>query len=249
MTGFTTMGGSAALPDLHLGGGSAAAAAAAASSMSSGAAYARQARRLYVGNITLQANEQNVADFFNQQMREKGWAIDDDPAGVQAPESVVSVQVNHEKSYAFVEYRSAAEASSAMGFDGIVFQGQVLKIRRPKDYIGNEHSATTHIPGVVSTNVPDTVNKIFVGGLPSYLNDIQVMELLQSFGELRAFNLVKEGNTNASRVGYIISCMRSAVQSDALCTRRVSHSANTSIRTSPTLHVKVSTAWNWVIAI
>jgi len=87
-----------------------------------------------------------------------------------------------------------------MGFDGIVFQGQVLKIRRPKDYVGTDHSASTHIPGVVSTNVPDTPNKIFVGGLPSYLNDVQVMELLQTFGELRAFNLVKEGTTNQSKV-------------------------------------------------
>jgi len=57
-----------------------------------------------------------------------------------------------------------------------------------------------HVPGVVSTNVPDTVNKIFIGGLPSYLNDEQVMELLSSFGELRAFNLVKEGGSGASKV-------------------------------------------------
>jgi splicing factor U2AF subunit len=99
-----------------------------------------------------------------------------------------------------LQFRSASEATAAMGFDGIVFNSQVLKIRRPKDYVGNDHSATTHIPGVVSTNVPDTPNKIFIGGLPSYLNDVQVMELLQTFGELRAFNLVKEGNTNQSKV-------------------------------------------------
>lgn len=104
--------------------------------------------------------------------------------------------------FRLLQFRSAAEASAAMGFDGIVFQGQVLKIRRPKDYVGNDHSASTHIPGVVSTNVPDTPNKIFIGGLPSYLNDVQVMELLQTFGELRAFNLVKEGSTNQSKVRF-----------------------------------------------
>ena len=59
-----------------------------------------------------------------------------------------------------------------------------------------------HVPGVVSSNVPDTVNKIFIGGLPSYLTDDQVMELLKSFGELRSFNLVKEGGTGASKVGH-----------------------------------------------
>jgi len=34
------------------------------------------------------------------------------------------------------------------------------------------------VPGVVSTNVSDLANKIFVGGLPSYLIEDQVMELL-----------------------------------------------------------------------
>jgi len=33
---------------------------------------------------------------------------------------------------------------------------------------------SVHIPGIVSTNVPDSPNKIFIGGLPSYLNEEQV---------------------------------------------------------------------------
>ena len=91
-----------------------------------------------------------------------------------------------------------------MGFDGIIFQNNALKIRRPKDYTGTEFEMPgSHVPGVVSTNVPDTVNKIFVGGLPSYLTDDQVMELLKSFGDLRSFNLVKEGGTGASKVSLL----------------------------------------------
>lgn len=57
-----------------------------------------------------------------------------------------------------------------------------------------------HVPGVVSTNVPDSINKIFVGGLPTYLNEEQVMELLKSFGDLKAFNLVRENGNGASKV-------------------------------------------------
>lgn len=87
-----------------------------------------------------------------------------------------------------------------MAFDGIIFQNNALKIRRPTDFTGLEGDGTGLVPGVVSTNVPDTVNKIFVGGLPSYLTDEQVMELLSSFGDLRSFNLVKEGGTGASKV-------------------------------------------------
>lgn len=91
-----------------------------------------------------------------------------------------------------------------MAFDGIMLQGQALKIRRPKDYQpipGHGEGQATHIPGVVSTVVADTVNKIFVGGLPNYLNEDQVKELLSSFGELKAFNLVKDTATGLSK-GY-----------------------------------------------
>ena len=35
-------------------------------------------------------------------------------------------------------------------------------------------SVAKHIPGVVSTVVPDGPNKIFCGGLPTYLSDDQV---------------------------------------------------------------------------
>jgi len=157
--------------------------------------FARQARRLYVGNILHTANEMNVAEFFNAKMKELGLLArnNEDGMAISISENpVVAVQVNHEKNYAFVEFRNAEEATHGMSFDGIIFQNQALKIRRPKDYTGPDHAGPTHIPGVVSTNVPDSPNKIFIGGLPSYLTDDQVMELLKSFGELKSFNLVKD---------------------------------------------------------
>jgi len=92
-----------------------------------------------------------------------------------------------------------------MAFDGIIFINGPLKIRRPKDYGGIDMSGapSVHVPGVVSTNVPDSINKIFVGGLPTYLNEEQVMELLKSFGDLKAFNLVRENGNGPSKVSLI----------------------------------------------
>ncbi|KAJ3572367.1 hypothetical protein NP233_g3127 [Leucocoprinus birnbaumii] len=154
----------------------------------------RQSRRLYIGSITQEVNEQNLADFFNAKMAEMniGTGATGNP--------VLAVQCNYEKNYAFVEFRSAEDATAAMAFDGIIFINGPLKIRRPKDYGGDSiTSPGVHVPGVVSTNVPDSINKIFVGGLPTYLNEEQVMELLKSFGELKAFNLVRENGTGTSK--------------------------------------------------
>ncbi|KAG9223924.1 hypothetical protein CCMSSC00406_0004460 [Pleurotus cornucopiae] len=154
----------------------------------------RQSRRLYIGSITPDITEQNLADFFNSKMIEMS-------IGTGGPGNpVLAVQCNYEKNYAFVEFRSAEDATAAMAFDGIIFINGPLKIRRPKDYGGIDMSSpSVHVPGVVSTNVPDSINKVFVGGLPVYLNEEQVMELLKTFGELKAFNLVRENGSGPSK--------------------------------------------------
>jgi splicing factor U2AF subunit len=57
----------------------------------------RQSRRLYIGSITPEVNEQNLADFFNSKMIEMS-------IGTGAPGNpVLAVQCNYEKNYAFVE--------------------------------------------------------------------------------------------------------------------------------------------------
>jgi splicing factor U2AF subunit len=169
-----------------------------------GITYARQSRRLYVGGITDEGTDENISAFFNDKMREMGLA-QDDKVDVQSEHPVVNVQINKEKQYAFVEFRSPEEASAAVSFDGVTFMGQVLKIRRPKDYLGADLMGSLHVPGIVSTNVPDSPEKIFIGGLPSYLTDDQVIELLKAFGELKAFNLVKEMG-GQSKVRIDVGC-------------------------------------------
>lgn len=137
-----------------------------------GGHVARQARRLYVGGIPFGATEQNMMEFFNAQMRAAGLCKNEgDP--------LLSVQINMDKNFAFLEYRSVEETTSSLAFDGIQFMGQSLKIRRPADYkpLPGQHTSdmpTHHISGIVSTVVTDSEHKLFIGGLPNYLNEDQV---------------------------------------------------------------------------
>lgn len=161
-----------------------------------------QSRRLYVGNIPFGVAETSMMDFFNQQMHLTGLSQTEGSP-------VIAVQINLDKNFAFLEFRSIDETTAAMAFDGIVYQGQSLKIRRPRDYQAmpglpdqvSSSSIQSNVPGVVSTVVSDSPFKIFIGGLPNYLTDDQVKELLTSFGPLKAFNLVKDAITGLSR-GY-----------------------------------------------
>lgn len=74
---------------------------------------ARQARRLYVGNITTEATEEVLTQFFNSKMTEMGLLSDkglaEDLVGMNivGDQPVISVHLNYEKNYAFVEVRFA----------------------------------------------------------------------------------------------------------------------------------------------
>ncbi|ENN71063.1 splicing factor U2AF 50 kDa subunit [Dendroctonus ponderosae] len=162
-----------------------------------GSTITRQARRLYVGNIPFGVTEDEMMEYFNQQMHLSGLAQ-------AAGNPVLACQINLDKNFAFLEFRSIDETTQAMAFDGINFKGQSLKIRRPHDYQpmpGMSENSISVPAGVISTVVPDSPHKIFIGGLPNYLNEDQVKELLMSFGQLRAFNLVKDTAFGLSK-GY-----------------------------------------------
>ena len=47
---------------------------------------------------------------------------------------VVNVYMNHEKHFAFVEFRNAEETSNCMALDSISFDSSQLRVRRPNDY-------------------------------------------------------------------------------------------------------------------
>ncbi|KAH8290900.1 hypothetical protein KR054_006901, partial [Drosophila jambulina] len=175
----------------------------------------RQARRLYVGNIPFGITEEDMMDFFNQQLRALGLNKHNGDGN-----AVLTCQTNLEKNFAFLEFRSMDEATQAINFDGINFHGQNLKIRRPHDYhpvssvnSNDEYSkplatTTTAFPPIavtsmssntISSSVPDSPNKIYIGGLPACLEEPQIKELLLSFGQLRGFNLIKDSVTNMSK--------------------------------------------------
>jgi splicing factor U2AF subunit len=152
-----------------------------------------------VGNIPTGIAEVEIMEFFNTAMAAA-------KAITKPGNPIIAVQINVEKSYAFLELRSAEEATAGMVFDGIMLHGHALKVRRPKDYIPlpgtpeNQQSKPALPAGaIVATNVPDSPYKIFVGGLPAHLTEEQVKELLMTFGPLKAFNLVKDTATGLSK--------------------------------------------------
>jgi len=162
----------------------------------------RQAKRLLINNLPPSATEESIQNFFNLQLN--GLNI------IESTDPCTSCQVSKDHSFAVVEFRNASEATVALALDGISMEAedatngaaadQGLVIRRPKDYIVPAVvDDVPYEPGVVSNIVVDTPNKISVANMPVYLSEEQVSELLVSFGELKAFVLVRDKSTEESR--------------------------------------------------
>jgi splicing factor U2AF subunit len=105
----------------------------------------RQARRLYVGNIPTKVSrvflsvwfvlltlppqvlsEEALLKFFNTAMVAAG------KTGIGERPPVVAAQVNSDKGYAFLEFEHSKICTECMLFDGIILEGNTLKLRRPK---------------------------------------------------------------------------------------------------------------------
>jgi len=174
----------------------------------------RQARRVYLGNITSVIKEDELIAFLNDKI--KGVPERMAPSST-AP--VLSVSINREKAYAFVEFQSEQDADIAVCMDGILYKGCLpLKIRRPKDYVAPSDGKLRqyHVSGIVSTQVEDGPNKIFIGNLPPALTEMEIKEFLSAYGELKAFHLVKDIGTGMPK-GYAFFTYANAGVTDDAC--------------------------------
>ena len=164
--------------------------------------------------------EMEVKNYFNEVVTKALY-----PSRLDSP-PVLSVYLNLEKSYAFVELPSIELTNACMQMDGIRWDhptGSVtLRIRRPNDYhpelippnlgpIPQLNMTYLSSMGVAS---PDGPGKIFVGGLPYNLPDESVIELLAAFGPVKSFNQVREPGSQLSK-GYAFCEYMSKDVSDA----------------------------------
>lgn len=173
---------------------------------------ARQSKRLFLYNIPATATDESIINWFNLHLNGLNVTKSTDPC---AQSNLAS-----DRSFALVEFKTPEDATVALSLDGETMEEHVaeangnaadgvkgLDIKRPKDYIVPSPDPEAYNAlgkDGMSTEVPDSENKVCVSNLPTFLNEDQATELVESFGKLRAFTMVKDNGTEDSRVSYII---------------------------------------------
>lgn len=169
----------------------------------------KQARRFYVGNLPFEFHEPTLLSFLEENLRGLSGS-----SSSKDESKVLSIAVSTDRSYAFVECRSAEDASLAMNLDGVVFEGSQLKVRRPKEYhmaitsgvLSSTGSPAAHVTGAsaltstTSAASNSQVNKrqIGISGIPDVLTAEHVKALLGLVADIRYFLLLKDRETDKS---------------------------------------------------
>ena len=117
--------------------------------------------QVFVGGITHQITDQILRQFFEDNLAR---VPDRPPPGPGETRAVDTIDLKPEKMYGFVEFIRAVDADIAMSMDGIGLMGRQLSIRRPSNYTPSPGEMTKkwHIPGALSTQVPEGPHKIFI---------------------------------------------------------------------------------------
>lgn len=108
------------------------------------------------------------------------------------------------------------------------FQGAPVKVRRSSDYNASlaaslgpsEPNPNLNLVAVgltpASARCLEGPDRIFVGGLPNYITEAQARDLLEPFGALRGFDLVKDRETGNSK-GYAFCVYQDSSVTDISC--------------------------------
>jgi splicing factor U2AF subunit len=163
----------------------------------------KQAKRLFIYNIPGDATSDEIVEFLNLQLN--GLNV------VSGINPCLSAQIASNHEYALVEFKTAEDATVVLAMDGVSMRGVAegeaepagLSIRRPKDYITPSADENAMAVDGVSSNVPDSPYKLSITNIPAFVDEPQARELVEAFGALKAFVLVKDTSSEQHRVsGY-----------------------------------------------
>lgn len=165
----------------------------------------RHARRLYVGGIG-ECSGKEVEDFFNENIRKA--------CNVELKQNpVINVFLCQDKRYAFVELNSVDITSQCLGMDGIMFNGQPLKVRRANDFnpaqlpppdpkapkLDLRKLGLTNVGPIVDEQTPKFVFSGFKSN--SLISEKIFIELFKPFGKLLRLQIMRDAVSLKSR-GY-----------------------------------------------
>jgi splicing factor U2AF subunit len=113
----------------------------------------------------------------------------------------MDVEIDTDKGYAVVEVMNQEIVRLLAGLDYLELYGSRMKIRRPRGFFEVLYDPEEPAkPAEEDAKKPEELEqKIYMSGIPQNMAEDEVRKLVESFGMVKSFHLVKDQNTQQSR--------------------------------------------------
>jgi len=192
----------------------------------------RHARRLYVGGLQPPIDQMALEEFFTTMVRERVQFVHNPLPPTARP--VMSCFVSQERKFAFIEFATMELTAAMLSLDGVDYRGLPLRIKRPNDYEPGSLSAETRerseiliVEGlgvaaamggakmVGGSGGAEVRDRIFVGGLPSAVDEDGLGKIFESFGAVTSIHIVRDATGASKGFGFIELADRALI--DPVC--------------------------------
>lgn len=161
-------------------------------------------RKLIVSSIPLDSNSEEILLLFNTTL------VTLNPG----PFPIVSCIISEDNSYAILEFKTKQDLNNCVLLDGIELRGRKLKVQKHKAYISarvaemkkdirEKEKRDRETEEIFNFSIfPAHDNRVFMGNLPTNLPEEDVRRIVESFGHLKNFSLVKTSAVGGSSRGF-----------------------------------------------
>ena len=161
-------------------------------------------RKLIISSIPLDSSPEEILLLFNTTL------VTLNPGPPPLSEALIS----EDKTYAILEFKNKQDLSSCILLDGIELRGRKLKVQKHKAYISSrvaemkkdireKEKRDRETEEIFSCSIfPTHDNRIFMGNLPTNLPEEDVRRIVESFGHLKNFSLVKTSAVGGTSRGF-----------------------------------------------
>ena len=161
-------------------------------------------RKLIVSSIPLDSSSEEIQLLFNTTL------VTLNPG----PFPIASTTISEDKSHAILEFKNKQDLVNCILLDGIELRGRKLKIQKHKAYISarvaemkkeirDKEKGDRETEEIFNCSIfPTHDNRIFMGNLPTNLPEEDVRRIVESFGHLKNFSLVKTSAVGGQSRGF-----------------------------------------------
>nr|QZA51943.1 splicing factor u2af1 [Paramecium bursaria] len=150
------------------------------------AIYENNPYMMIVSQVPLTVQLKEIEEYFNTLITNIDTKINEKP--------IKSIEYGATKSWVVLECSSIDAKRTLLPLNQVEFVNHKLKIERPRKFL---ERILNPVPNEQVTELKLDDTRLYLGGLPTYLKDDDVLKLIQTFGITKYFNLVKDTTSNS----------------------------------------------------